>query len=176
MTQPAEQFLANAKTTLASLTDLAATSLAGFEKLVALNLATAKSAIADSAEQLQAAASVKSPQDLSAVTGLVQPAAEKAAAYGRAVAAIVTETSTALAKTAEGQLAEVQAQAVATIEATLKHAPAGSETAVAAFKTALANGQKALETAQAQARQAAKAVEKSLATATDLAVKSTKTK
>jgi phasin family protein len=174
MTQTAEQFLASAKTAAADLNDMAATSLAGFEKLVALNLATAKTAMADAAEQVQAAFAAKAPQDLTALSGLAQPLAEKAAAYGRAVAAIVTETSTNLSKATEGKLAEVQAQAVAAIEGALKQAPAGSEVAVTAFKTAMANGQKALESAQASAKQAAQAVEKNFAAVTDAAVKTTK--
>jgi phasin family protein len=174
MTQPAEQFLASAKTAMADLSNLAASGLAGFEKLVELNLATAKTAMADTAEQMQTAFSAKAPQDLAAVSGLVQPMAEKAAAYGRAVAGIVTETGAALTKAAEGKFADVQAQAMANIDAAMKHAPAGSEAAVAAFKSALAAGQNALDTAQASAKTAAQTVEKNIAAATDMAVKATK--
>ncbi len=174
MTQPAEQFIASAKTAVSDLAEMAATSLAGAEKLAELNLATAKAALADSAEQVQAAFSAKAPQDLAAVTGLVQPMVEKAAAYGRAVAGIVTETGTALSKAAEAKFADVQAQALASIDAALKNAPAGSEVAVSAFKSALAAGQQALETAQASTKQAVAAVEKNFAEATEVAVKATK--
>jgi len=174
MTQPAEQFLASAKTAMAELTDIATSSMAGFEKLMELNLATAKTAMADAAEQMQAAFSAKAPQDLAAVTSLVQPMAEKAAAYGRAVAGIVTETGAALTKAAEGKFAEVQAQAIAGIDSALKHAPAGSESAVAAFKSAMTSGQNAFDNAQASAKTAVAAVEKNLAAATDMAVKATK--
>ena len=175
MTQPAEQFLASATTAMSDLTSMAATALAGFEKLVELNMATAKSALADSAEHMQAGFGVTAPQDMAAVASLAQPMAEKAAAYGRAVAGIVTETGTALSKAAEGKFADMQSQAVASIEAALKHAPAGSEGAVAAFKSAITTGQAALETAQAQAKQAVDAAGKNFATATDMAVKSTRT-
>ncbi|CAD5369661.1 Phasin_2 domain-containing protein [Rubrivivax sp. A210] len=175
MNQPAEQFLASAKTAMSDLNEMAATAMAGFEKLVELNMSTAKSALADSAGQLQAGLSAKAPQDLGAAAALAQPMAEKAAAYGRAVAGIVTETGTALTKAAEGKFADVQAQAVAGIEAALKHAPAGSEQAVAAFKQAMSTGQAAMETAQAQAKQAVEAAGKNFAAATDAAVKATKT-
>ncbi|OYU97981.1 MAG: Phasin (PHA-granule associated protein) [Burkholderiales bacterium PBB5] len=174
MNQPTEQFLNAAHTTLGELNSLAATGLAGFEKLVELNLATAKDAMADTAEQMQAALSAKAPQDLAATASLLQPMAEKAAAYGRAVAAIVTDTGAALTKSAESQMAQVQAQAMATIDATMKHAPAGSEGAVAAFKSAVSAGQHALETAQANAKAAASAVEKNLAAVTDAATKATR--
>jgi phasin family protein len=174
MTQPAEQFLTSAKTTVDDLTNMAATALAGFEKLVELNVATAKAAMADTAEQMQSAFATKAPQDLSAVSALAQPMAEKAAAYGRAVAGIVTETGTALSKATEGKFADLQAQAVAGIEAAMKNAPAGSESAIAAFKNAMTTGQAAFATAQAQAKQAVDAAGKSFSTASDMALKSTK--
>jgi len=174
MTQPAEQFLASATAAMSDLNKMAATAMAGFEKLVELNLSTAKSALADTAEQMQTGFAAKAPQDLAAMASigaLAQPMAEKAAAYGRAVAGIVTETGTALSKAAEGKFADVQAQAVASIEAAMKHAPAGSEGAVAAFKNAMTTGQAAMESAQAQAKQAVDAAGKSFATASDMAVK-----
>jgi phasin family protein len=174
MTQPTEQFLTSAKTAMADLNDMAATALAGFEKLVELNLATAKTAMADTTEQVRSAFAAKAPQDLTAVTALAQPMAEKAAAYGRAVAGIVTETGTALSKAAEGKFADVQAQAVAGIEAAMKNAPAGSETAIAAFKNAMTTGQAALENVQAQAKQAVDAAGKNFTAATDMATKAAK--
>jgi len=174
MTQPAEQFLASAKTAVTDLNAMAATTLAGFEKLVELNMATAKSVLAETAEQMQVGFAAKAPQDLSAAAALAQPMAEKAAAYGRAVAGIVTETGTALSKAAEGKFAEMQAQAVASIDAAMKNAPAGSENAVAAFKNAITTGQAALAKAQAQAKQAVDAAGKNFAVATDMAVKASK--
>ena len=176
MNQAAEQFLASATTAVADLNTMATTAMAGFEKLVELNLATAKSALADSAEQMQAGFAAKAPQDMAAMASLAQPMADKAAAYGRAVAGIVTETGAALSKAAEGKFADVQAQAVASIEAAMKHAPTGSEGAVAAFKNALTTGQTALATAQAQAKQAVETAGKGFAAATDMAVKASKAK
>jgi phasin family protein len=174
MTKPAEQFLASAKTAMSDLNDMAATALAGFEKLVELNMSTAKTAMADTADQMQAGFAAKAP-DMTAVGSFAQPMAEKAAAYGRAVAGIVTETGTALSKAAEGKFADVQAQAEASIEAAMKHAPAGSEAAVAAFKNAMTTGQAAMATAQAQAKQAVETAGKSFAAASDMVVKAAKT-
>ena len=174
MTQPAEQFLASATAAMSDLNKMAATAMAGFEKLVELNLSTVKSALADTAEQMQTGLAAKAPQDMAAMGALAQPMAEKAAAYGRAVAGIVTETGTALSKAAEGKFADVQAQAVASIEAAMKHAPAGSEGAVAAFKNAMSTGQAAMESVQAQAKQAVDVAGKNFATATEMAVKASK--
>ena len=162
MTQAAEQFLASATAAVADLNAMAATAMAGFEKLIELNMSTAKSALVDVEKQMLTGFVAKTP-DLAASAALVQPMAEKAAAYGRAVAGIVTETGTALSKAAEGKFADVQAQAVATIESAMKSAPAGSESVVAAFKNALSTGQAAVATAQAQAKQAVEAAGKSFA-------------
>lgn len=174
MTQANEQFLNSAKTTMADLNDMTSTTMAGFSKLMELNMATAQAAMADAAEQMQAGFAAKSPQDLSAAS--IQPMAEKAAAYGRAVAGIVTETGTALTKATEIKFADMQAQAVASIEAAMQKAPAGSEGAVAAFRNAMAAGQSAQATAQSQVKQVMETAGKQFATATEMAVKATKTK
>ena len=174
MTQSPDQFLNSAKTAMTDLNDMTSTAMAGFGKLMELNLSTAQAAMADAAEKMQAGLAIKSPQDLGDVSGLVQPMAEKAAAYGRAVAGIVAETGTALSKATEAKFAEVQAQAVASIEAAMKNAPAGSEGAVSAFKNALSTGQAALATAQSQAKQAVEAAGKQFASASDMAVKAVK--
>jgi phasin family protein len=174
MTQAAEQFLSTAKTTMTDLNAMTATTMAGFSKLMELNMATAQAAMADAAEQMQAAFAMKSPQDMTAVAGQVQPVAEKAAAYGRAVAGIVTETGTALTKATEARFAEMQAQAIAGIEAAMKNAPAGSEGAVAAFRNAIAAGQASMATAQSQAKQAMETAGKQFASASEMAVKATK--
>ena len=175
MSQSADQFVNTAKTAMADLNDMTATAMAGFGKLVELNMTSAQTAMADASAQLQAGFAAKAPKDVAGVTGLVQPMADQAAAYGRAVAAIVSETGLALSKSAEAKFADVQAQAVASIEAVLKQAPAGSEGAVAAFKNDISSGQAAMATAQAQAKQAADTVGKQFATATEMAVKASKT-
>ena len=174
MTQSNAQIMNSAKTTMTDLNNMTATSMAGFGKLMELNMATAQAAMADAAEQMKAGFAIKSPQDLTAVNGLAQPMADKAAAYGRAVADIVTETGTALTKATEARFSDIQAQALASIEAAMKSAPAGSEGAVSAFKDAMAAGQASMESAQAQAKQAMETAGKHFATATEMAVKSTK--
>ncbi len=176
MNQSNEQLLKSAKTAMTDLNEMTTTTMAGFSKLMELNMTTAQQAMADAAEQMKAGFAIKSPQDLSAVSGQVQPMAEKAVAYGRAVAGIVTETGTALSKATESKFADMQAQAIASIEAAMKNAPAGSEAAVSAFKNAIAAGQSAQATAQAQVKQAVQNASKQFASATDLAVKATKTK
>ena len=170
----AEQFVAANKSAVAELGELATTAFSGFEKLAEYNLATAKSALADSLDNVQALLGAKTPQEALAVqTALVQPLAEKAVAYSRTVYGIATETGSELSKAAEGKLAEGQKTFAAAFESLAKNAPAGSEAAIAAFKSAVATSQQVIEQVQASAKQAVAQVEKNVAEATDVAVKST---
>ncbi|MDD0814653.1 phasin family protein [Curvibacter sp. HBC28] len=172
----ADQFVAANKAAVADFSALAVTAFAGFEKLAEFNLATAKNALSDSLESLQAVTAAKTPQDLLAVqAALVQPAAEKLAAYSRTVYQISSETGAELSKSTEAKLAEAQKTVSSAFDGLLKNAPAGSEAFVAAFKSAVSTGQQVLESAQASAKQALAQAEANVATATDAAVKAAKT-
>ena len=168
MTYTAEQFVATQKTNVEALEGLAAQAFSGFEKLVELNLATSKSALEESFGQLQAALDAKDPQELTTLqAGLLKPLAEKSAAYGKQVYAVVTDTSAELTKAFEAKAGEAKAAFSAAVENLTKSAPAGSETAVAAFKSAVAAGQNIIETAQGTAKKAMEMAEANMATASD---------
>ena len=78
----AEQFVAAHKANVETLFGLTNKAFEGVEKLVELNLQVAKAAMGEVAETTKAALSVKDAQELLALqAGLLQPAAEKAAAY-----------------------------------------------------------------------------------------------
>ena len=82
----AEQLLAAQKANVETLFGLTSKAFEGVEKLVELNLQVAKAALGEAAETTRAALSVKDAQELLALqAGLLQPAAEKAAAYSRHV-------------------------------------------------------------------------------------------
>ena len=86
MTTPftADQFVAAQKASLETLFGLTSKAFEGVEKLVELNLQVAKTTLAEVAQTAQASLSVKDAQELLALqAGLLQPAAEKAAAYSR---------------------------------------------------------------------------------------------
>src|SRR3982751_6921492 len=81
-----EQIVNVQKSNVETLFGLTGTAFEGIEKLIELNLQVAKSAIADAAANTKAALSVKDAQELLALqSSLLQPAAEKAAAYSRYV-------------------------------------------------------------------------------------------
>ncbi len=125
-------------------------------------MAASKAMMEESFSHTQAVLAAKDPKELLALqSGLLKPLADKSAAYAQHVQAIVTGSTADFAKAMEAKTAEAQKAFDGVLENLTKNAPAGSETAVAAFKSALTAGQNAIETAQAQAK---KAVETAQAT------------
>ena len=156
----AEQFAAAQKANVETLFGLTNKAFEGVEKLVELNLQVAKAALGEVAETTRAALSVKDAQELLALqAGLLQPAAEKAAAYSRHLYDIASSTGAEFGKAFEGQAAEAQKKFLAVVDNAAKNAPAGSETAVAVFKSAVAAGNNALESVQKAVKQASDVAE-----------------
>lgn len=171
-----EQILAANKTAMAEAQTVAATALAGFEKLVALNLAATKSALFDTSADIMSAFTAQNPTDaLAAQASLVKPLAEKSVAYGRSVYAIATETSAELAQVAEAKAAESQKAMTSALDEMAKNAPAGSETVVAALKSAVTAGQQAIDSAKSTAKKAVEMAEKQAASVADTALNAVKT-
>lgn len=175
MNPNAEQFLTASQAALADLVELNQAALAGVEKLVELNLNTARDGLSAGAEMMQALLAAKTPQELMVVqSAQVESLLAKASAYGRAVFAISNEAGSTLGAQAESQLAKAQAAVVDSVETAMKSAPAGSEPAVAAFRNAFKTSQQALATAQASARQAVETAQKNLTASTELALNAAK--
>lgn len=155
MNTTAEQFIATNKANLQALQGFTTQAFAGIEKLVELNLAASKAALGESFNHVQAVLGAKDAQQLLALqSGLVKPLTEKSAAYVQHVQTIVTGGGAEFTKAVEAKTAEAQKAFDSVLENLTKNAPAGSETAVAAFKNALTSGQNAFESAQAQAKKA----------------------
>ena len=132
-----EQFAAAQKAQLATLLGLAATGLDAAEKLATLNLETARAALAEADAQAQSLLGAKDVQSLLALQAeLLQPAPEKAGAYGRKLYDIVSGVQAELSKVAEAGAADAQKKFAALVESAAKNAPAGSEQAVAMAKAA----------------------------------------
>jgi phasin family protein len=154
---------------------VASAALAGFEKLVALNIAATKSALFDTSADFMSAFTAQSPSDaLAAQASLVKPLAEKTVAYGRSVYAIATEAGAELTKVSEAKAAESQKAVISALEEMAKNAPAGSESVVAALKSAVNAGQQAIETAKSTAKKAVEVAEKQAASVTETALNSVK--
>lgn len=155
-----EQFAAAQKAQLATLMGLATTGLDAAEKIVALNLETARAALADADAQAQSLLSAKDVQAMFALQAeLMQPSAEKAGAYGRKLYDIVAGVQAELSQVAEAGAADAQKKLAALVESAAKSAPAGSEQAVAMAKAAFAAANDAFGNAQKAAKQAAEVAE-----------------
>ncbi len=170
----AEQVMAAQKANVEILFGLTEKAFAGVEKLVELNLQVAKAAMSEAADTTKAAMSVKDAQELIALQqAMLQPAAEKAAAYGRHVYDIATATNAEVSKVAESQVAEAQKKFMSLVDTAVKNAPAGTENAVTLVKSAVAAANNAFESVQKAAKQAADVAEANFQAVTNTAVKAT---
>jgi phasin family protein len=172
MTFTADQMLAAQKANLETLFGLTNKAFEGVEKLVELNLQVAKTTLGEVAETTQAALSVKDAQELLALqASLLQPAAEKAAAYSRHLYDIFAGTNAEVAKVAESTVADAQKKALALVDTAVRNAPAGTENAVALVKSAVAAANNAYESVHKAAKQAAEVAEANFNAITNTAVK-----
>ena len=170
----AEQVIAANKANVETLFGLTNKAFEGVEKLVELNLQVAKTALGEVADTTKAALSVKDAQELFALqSGLLQPAAEKAAAYSRHLYDIVAATNAEVGKVAEETAADAQKKFIAVVDTAVKNAPAGTENAVALVKSAVAAANNAYESVHKAAKQAAEVAEANFQAVTSTAVKAT---
>lgn len=145
---------------------LSAKTFDSMEKLVALNLSTAKNSLADSTATARALLAVKSPQEfVSLTTDKVQPNAEKALAYSKEVTAIVRGTGAEFTQAAESQIIEANRKVLSLVDEVSKNAPAGSEQFVSAMKTAIGNASAGYEHISKTTKQAVETVENNVNTA-----------
>ena len=172
----AEQIVAAQKANLETLFGLTQKAFEGVEKLVELNIQASKAALAESASHTQAVLSVKDAQELLALqAGLMQPLAEKTAAYSRHLYDIASSTGADFTKAAEAQATDAQAKLMAVIDNATKNAPAGSVTAVAVVKSAVSAANNAMESVQKGVKQATEMAEANFNTVASTAVNAAKT-
>ncbi len=169
-----DQLLAAQRANVETLVGLTNKAFEGVEKLVELNMQVAKTALNEAAEATMAAMSVKDAQELLALqASLLQPSAEKAAAYSRHVYDIFAATNAELTAAAEAQVADAQKKVLASVDTAVKNAPAGTENAVALVKSAVAAANNAFESVHKAAKQAAEVAESNFQAMTTTAVKAT---
>ena len=170
----AEQLIAAQKANVETLFGLTSKAFEGVEKLVELNLQVAKAALGEAGDNTRAALSVKDAQELLALqTSLLQPSAEKAAAYGRHIYDIAAATNAEVTKAVEAQVADAQKSFINLVDSASKNAPAGTENAVALVRSAVAAANNAFESVQKAAKQAADVAEANFTAVTNTAVKAT---
>ncbi len=130
-----------------------------------------------SALQALAVRAVISAQELVALQAtLLQPAAEKAASYARAVYELAATTGSEVSRVVEATAAQGRARFLAAIDTAVTNAPAGSEQGVALFKSFVAAANNAIESAQKASRQATDVAQANYQSLTATAVRATKSK
>ena len=170
-----EQVMASHKANVETLMGLTSKAFEGVEKIVELNLSASRAAMAETAEHAKAVLSVKDAQELMALqSGLLQPLAEKTAAYSRHLYDIASGSTAEFAKSVEGQAADAQKIFMGLVDNAAKNAPAGSETAVAVMKSAVAAASNALESVQKAVKQATDVAEANFNAVAATAVNATK--
>ena len=161
-----QQVINSQKAAVDALVAVQGSVFAGFEKLVDLNLKVMKATLDEVSEKSQSVVGIKDAQEAVALSSnLLQPAAEKAMAYGKHVYDIVASVQADLAKLSESHLAEGKKHVSDAIEQFSKHAPAGSESVVAMIKSSMAQANTAYDQVTKAAKQAAETAEKNLTAA-----------
>ena len=160
MSLTTEQILAAHKANIETLFGLTSKAFEGVEKLVELNVTASRAALNEAASHAQAVFSVKDVQELMALqAGILQPLAEKTAAYSRHLYDIASGTGSEFTKAVEAKTTEAQKNIANLVDTATKNAPAGSETAVAVMKSAVSAANNAFESVQKAVKQATDAAE-----------------
>jgi phasin family protein len=160
MTLTAEQIMASNKANIETLFGLTTKAFEGVEKLVELNMTASRAALSEAAQHTQAVMDVKDAQELIALqAGMLQPLAEKTAAYSRHLYDISSGTRTELGKPIQSQADHLQKAFTNLVDNAAKNAPAGSETAVAVMKSAMSAATNAFESVQKAVKQASDVAE-----------------
>jgi len=146
-------------TQLAIFSTLTGKAFESIEKMVELNVATAKTSF----EELSAAVKqAKDPQDFFGLTTTqAQPNADKAIAYTRHLASIFSGAQAELTKTTEAHVAETNRKIVELAEELLKHAP-GSDHAISLLKSTIGNANASYEQIHKSTKQAVDVLEANL--------------
>jgi len=170
-----EQVMASHKSNLETLFGLTNKAFEGVEKLVELNLTASKAALSEASSHTQTLMNVKDAQELlSLQSGLLQPLAEKTAAYSRHLYDIATGAGTEFTKSMEAQAADAQQKLAALVDSAAQNAPAGSESAVAVIKSAVSAAHTALESVQKAVKQATDVAEANFQAVANTATNATK--
>ncbi|MEO6363343.1 MAG: phasin family protein [Caldimonas sp.] len=170
----AEQVMGAHKANVETFFGLSGKAFEGIEQLIALNVQVAKTAMGEAAQTTQAMLSAKDAQQVMALqAGLMQPAAEKVASYGRLVYEIAASTGAEVTRVAEATSADAQAKFMAVVDSVVKNAPAGTENAVALVKSAVAAANNAFESVQKATKQAAEVADANFQAMSTTAVRAT---
>jgi phasin family protein len=162
-----EHLVATNKENLETAIAFAGITAAGAEKLIELQLRTAKNVFADAVKSAKALVAIKDVQELTEIqASIAQPLADKITNYGRSVYAVIAETQAEMNKFFEARIAETNKSFVTVLDQAVKNAPPGSDVAVAAVKSAMAAANQAYDAFSRATKQVAEATEATMTAAT----------
>jgi phasin family protein len=166
------QFAELNQANVAQATKLAAIALQNAEKLVKLNMDTAKAAIAQGVEGATAVAAIKDPKDFFALpTKYAEAGVQSFVGYSKSLYELSTEAQSQYSALAEQALAGYTKGLAAWVEKASASAPAGSEVAINAFKSSVAATSAAIDQFQKASKQVVSFADASVRAAADNAAK-----
>jgi phasin family protein len=176
---PEQQLIAAQKAGFETIFSLFTKAFEGTEKLVELNVQAVKSTLAEHQEILAKAFLVKELHELFALNGgQTQSVIENAQSYWRQVYEIISGTQGGFAAAAEAQLQQHYRETQEFVDKLANNAPAGSETAVAAWKafikTASETASTTYEAAKKATKQAVEIAESNVSAASSASAKRTR--
>jgi phasin family protein len=159
---------------LETFNTLTSKAVQGVEQVVALNMATAKSQVADglaTGKEMSQAADPKAAMSLAAAK--LQPGVAGAAAYNQQLGVIIAEIREEFTRAADAHVAEAKSNLSALIYDVTKNVRPGSENAVQIVKTAIDNAFSGYEQVTKATKQAVQSVESQIAKASEFVEKNT---
>jgi phasin family protein len=148
------------------ITTLTAKAFEGVEKVIDLNISATKASMEELAATGKQFSGVKDPQEFTTLAASqAQPNADKAVAYSRHLASILSSTQSEFTKAAEAQIAETSRKVSTLIDEVSKNAPPGSENAIAMLKSVVGNANAGYEQLTKSTKQAVETLETNLNTA-----------
>ncbi|HEX7813145.1 MAG TPA: phasin family protein [Burkholderiales bacterium] len=170
MTATPEQFSALGKAQLDAALRFATVAAESAEKLVDLQLKTARTVFSDGAKNVKSLSEIKDVAELPAWTGAnLQPVIDKATAYARSLYDLAAEARSEISALLEGQVAEFNKQVTVAMDAAVKSAPAGSEAVIPALKSVIGTANSVYESIAKAGKQLAAMTEANLAAAAQTA-------
>ena len=170
----ATQFAEFNKANVAQVTKIAAIAIENAEKILKLNIATAKAAFAHSVEGATAVASVKDAQELFALpTKYAESSVESVVGYSKSLYEVVSEAQSQYTAMAEEAVAGYTKGLAVWVEKASASAPAGSDVAINAMKSTVAATTAALDQFQKASKQVVSLADASVRAAAANASKTT---
>ncbi|WP_044042770.1 phasin family protein [Caballeronia insecticola] len=171
-----ENVIASQKAGVDTTFSLATQTVSSFEKLVDLNVRTARTALDEHQALVAKSLSVRDPQEFFALQNQhVQSSAQRVQAYWTNVYEIVAGVRGGYLEAAQDQIEKSQRNVQAFVNSVASSAPVGSEAVVSAWKTAIdaatESANSAYEAAKKAARQVVEAAQNDATVASTTAVR-----